>query len=170
MTRRTAMNRLDRMIARLTAQRACLAHCAALIADLPGPVLEIGYGKGRTYSFLTEVLPTREIFAFDRDGAPSTEWGPDADHFFAGDFGDTFARVLARTGAPAALAHADIGSENAARDARLAAWMSGALPPLIAAGGIIVSDRELKVAGGEALPLPADTGSWPYFIVRRPAP
>ena len=80
------MNRLDRMIARLTAQRTCLSYAATLIVDLAGPVLEIGFGKGRTYSFLREVLPEREIYAFDIDGAPDTDWGPDEAHFFAGDF------------------------------------------------------------------------------------
>ena len=94
------MNRLDRMIARLTAQRACLADAATLIADVPGPVLEIGFGKGRTYRFLREVLPAREIYAFDMDGAPDTDWGPDDAHFFAGD--DVEDRVAGR-GFPVAL-------------------------------------------------------------------
>jgi hypothetical protein len=160
------MNRLDRMIARLTAQRACLARAAALIADLPGPVLEIGFGKGRTYSFLREILPERAIYAFDIDGAPRTDWGPDEAHFFAGDFRETFPTVLARTGAPAALAHCDIGSEDAARDAALVAWMREALLPLLCAGAIVVADRDLDLAGAERLAVPGEAGDWPYFIFR----
>jgi hypothetical protein len=160
------MNRLDRMIARLTAQRACLAHAAALIADLPGPVLEIGFGKGRTYSFLHDVLPGREIYAFDIDGAPRTDWGPDAAHFFAGDFRETFPHVLDRTGAPAALAHCDIGSEDAARDAALVAWMREALPPLLCPGAIVVADRDLDLAGADRLTAPGEAGDWPYFMFR----
>jgi hypothetical protein len=160
------MNRLDRMIARLTAQRACLAHAAALISDLPGPVLEIGFGKGRTYSFLREILADREIYAFDIDGAPQTDWGPDAAHFFAGDFRETFPHVLDRTGAPAALAHCDIGSEDAARDAALVAWMREALPPLLAPGAIVVADRDLDLKGAERLTVPREAGDWPYFIFR----
>jgi len=160
------MNRLDRMIARLTAQRACLARAAGLIADRPGPVLEIGFGKGRTYSFLREVLPEREIFAFDIDGAPDTDWGPDEAHFFAGDFRDSFPGVLERTGAPAALAHCDIGSEDAGRDAALVAWMREALPPLLAPGAIVVADRDLALAGAERLARLADATDWPYYTFR----
>jgi len=160
------MNRLDLMIARLTTQRAYLAHAAELVAQRPGPVLEIGYGKGRTYSFLREVLPEREIFAFDIDGAPSVEWGPDAAHFFPGDFRETFAQVPARTGAPAALAHCDIGSEDAARDATLVAWMREALLPLIAPNAIVVADRDLQLAGAERLESPGEAGEWPYYLFR----
>jgi hypothetical protein len=160
------MNRLERMIARLTAQRACLARAAELIADLPGPVLEIGFGKGRTYSFLREALPGRAIYAFDIDGAPDTDWGPDAVHFFAGDFHDTFGQVLARTGAPAALAHCDIGSEDATRDAALVAWMREALPPLLAPGAIVVADRDLDLEAAERLTVPEEAGKWPYFMFR----
>ncbi|HUT50786.1 MAG TPA: class I SAM-dependent methyltransferase [Alphaproteobacteria bacterium] len=160
------MNRLDRMIARLTAQRACLAHAAALIAELPGPALEIGFGKGRTYSFLREILPAREIYAFDIDGAPDTDWGPDAAHFFAGDFRETFPKVLERTGAPAALVHCDIGSEDAARDAALVAWMHAALPPLLCAGAIVVADRDLDLNGAERLEMPSNALDWPYFVFR----
>ncbi|MDH3233986.1 MAG: hypothetical protein OEQ29_10705 [Alphaproteobacteria bacterium] len=161
------MNRLDRMIARLTAQRACLARAAELIADLPGPVLEIGFGKGRTYSFLREVLPLRQIYAFDMDGAPSTDWGPDEAHFFAGDFRETFGRVLATTGAPAALAHCDIGSEDAARDNALVAWMREALPPLLCSGAIVVADRDLDLDRAVRLEIPDTPGGWPYFMFRQ---
>lgn len=160
------MNRLDRMIARLVAQRACLGHAAGLISELPGPVLEIGFGKGRTYSFLREILPTRDIYAFDIDGAPQTDWGPDAAHFFAGDFRETFPTVLDRTGAPAALAHCDIGSEDAVRDAALVAWMRGALPPLLCSGAVVVADRDLALAGAERLTVPEGAGDWPYYIYR----
>ena len=161
------MNRLDRMIARLTAQRACLARAAELIADLPGPVLEIGFGMGRTYSFLREILPDREIYAFDIDGAPDTDWGPDAEHFFAGDFRESFAQVLERTGAPAALAHCDIGSEDAARDAELVAWMREALPRLLGDKAIVVSDRDLAPDTATSLETPENAGDWPYFMYRQ---
>ncbi len=50
----------------MTAQRDCLALAARLVADVPGPVLELGLGNGRTYDHLREILPGREIFVFDR--------------------------------------------------------------------------------------------------------
>ena len=58
------MSRLDSFIRRLEAQRACLEYAAGQIRDLPGPVLELGLGNGRTYDHLRELLPEREIFVF----------------------------------------------------------------------------------------------------------
>ena len=60
------MSRLDSMIGRLMAQRACLDWVASAIGGLPGPVLEIGLGNGRTYDHLRGRLPQREIHVFDR--------------------------------------------------------------------------------------------------------
>ncbi len=160
------MNRLDRMIARLTTQRACLSAGLALITDIPGPILEIGFGKGRTYDFLRHAAPAREIYAFDHDGAPHTGWGPDEEHFFAGDFRQAFALVPARARARAALAHCDIGSEDEASDAELARWMAGALPALMAPASIVVSDRLLAIAGAQPLDLPEEVSDFPYFMVR----
>ena len=51
------MSRLDSFIRRLEAQRACLALAAGRIGGLPGPVLELGLGNGRTYDHLRELLP-----------------------------------------------------------------------------------------------------------------
>jgi hypothetical protein len=60
------MSRLDSFIRRVQAQRACLDRAAELIADVPGPVLELGLGNGRTYDHLREQLPARRIFVFER--------------------------------------------------------------------------------------------------------
>ena len=50
------MSRLDSFIRRLQAQRACLDRAAELVRDLPGPVVEIGLGNGRTYDHLRRRL------------------------------------------------------------------------------------------------------------------
>ena len=76
------MSRLDSFIRRLEAQRACLDHAARAIAGLPGPVLELGLGNGRTYDHLRELLPEREIFVFERQLAAHPASMPDA---FASD-------------------------------------------------------------------------------------
>ena len=60
------MSRLDSFIRRMQGQRDCLNRAAELIAGIPGPVLELGLGNGRTYDHLKEILPDREIFVFDR--------------------------------------------------------------------------------------------------------
>ena len=59
------MSRLDSMIRRLMAQRACLDAVTEMIRTLPGPILEIGLGNGRTYDHLRKRLPERSIFVFD---------------------------------------------------------------------------------------------------------
>ena len=160
--------RIDRMIARLITQRACLRFAATAIAERPGPVFEIGLGKGRTYDLMRSLLPDREIFAFDKEVHALADCTPDADHLIVGDFRETFADVPARIGAKAVLAHADIGTDDPARDVELVAWLRDRLPPLLAPGCIVLCDRELTPAGAETLPLPDDVADWPYFIYRMP--
>jgi hypothetical protein len=63
---RFTMTRLDSFIRRIRAQRACLNRAADLIKGVPGPVLELGLGNGRTYDHLRELMPERQIYAFDR--------------------------------------------------------------------------------------------------------
>jgi hypothetical protein len=60
------VSRLDSFIRRMQAQRDCLNVAAALIADVPGAVFDLGLGNGRTFDYLREILPDREIFVFDR--------------------------------------------------------------------------------------------------------
>jgi hypothetical protein len=83
------MSRLDSAIRRLQAQRACLDHVCGLIADLPGPVLEVGLGNGRTYDHLRQSLPGRPIYAFDRQVAAHPDCVPAAPFLLLGDFRDT---------------------------------------------------------------------------------
>mgnify|MGYP001354323129 CR=1 FL=1 len=42
------MSRLDSFIARMKAQRDCLNFLKPAIEALPGPILEVGLGNGRT--------------------------------------------------------------------------------------------------------------------------
>ncbi|WP_292240356.1 class I SAM-dependent methyltransferase [Mesorhizobium sp.] len=112
-------SRLDRMIARLTTQRRALERAAEETRDLPGPVLEIGLGKGRTYSHLRKLFPDRRIIAFDRDLHAPADAAPAGADLVLGDFRETLSALSGC--APAALAHADFGSED--RDtARPAGW------------------------------------------------
>ena len=165
------MNRLERMIARLVTQRACIAEAAGLIGNVDGPVLEIGLGKGRTYSHLREIFPNREIFVFDRDIHASPDCVPDGDHLLLGDFRDTLSGVLDRIGRHAALAHADIGTEVPSADEALAQAIAGRLVTLVAPGGVVLTDREMRADGLSPLPLPEVSlpegiGPWPYFMYR----
>lgn len=161
------MSRLDSFIRRLEAQRACLGLAAERIRDLPGPVLELGLGNGRTYDHLRALLPTREIFVFEREIRAHPDCIPDAEHLILGDVRATLAQ--ARLPAPAALAHTDVGTGDAARNAELAAWLAGVLPPLLAPGAWVVADQPLPAPA--LLPQAPPPGIAPdrYFLYRREA-
>ena len=168
------MSRLDSAIRRLEAQRACLDRAAALIEDVPGPVLELGLGNGRTYDHLRERLPGREIFAFDRQVAAHPDCVPDATHLILGDFRETLPAARPRL-APAALIHADFGSGDRAATRDLATVVAGAVDVLIAAGGIVASDQPLHREPGWAgrftrLDLPDGIAENRYFLYRRHGP
>lgn len=161
-----ATNRLESMIRRLTAQRNCLALAIELIAEMPGPVLEFGLGKGRTYDFLRNRLPDRCIFAFDRDIHCPPDCLPAPDRLFLGDFRVTLPEALGRIGTPAALAHFDVGSEDLAADARLVAWLAPAAAPLLRPGAVVVSDRAMAVPVWRAQSLAPGTGDGNHFVYR----
>ena len=158
-------NRLDRMIMRLTAQRNCLIQALELVAALPGPFLEFGLGKGRTYDFLRSRVNGRRIVAFDRDIHCPPDCVPADGDLLLGDFRDTVPGALARIGEAAALLHFDIGGEDPAVDSALAAWLSTAADPLVRAGGVVVSDRAMANPRWRALP-PPDGSDGSHFIYR----
>ena len=79
------MSRLDTFIRRLQAQRLCLDVLAERLQGLPGPVLELGLGNGRTYDHLRERFPGRAIFVFDRQVAAHPDCIPPAEQLRLGD-------------------------------------------------------------------------------------
>jgi SAM-dependent methyltransferase len=162
------MSRLDSVIRRLQAQRACLQRAAEMIHGLPGPVLELGLGNGRTYDHLRRTLPDREIFVFEREVAADPGCLPDAGHLLLGDIHDTLPAAAARFGATVALVHSDLGTGDAELNARLAAFVAARLPDLLRPGGVVISDRDVGPADAEALPLPAGIEPGRYFMRRAP--
>ena len=160
------MSRLDSFIRRLEAQRDCLSQAARLVGEIPGPVLELGLGNGRTYDHLRALLPGRPIFVFDRQIAAHPNCVPDATHMILGDIRDTLPRAGDRVGEAAALAHCDMGTGDEAQNATLAAFMAEYLPPLMARGGIVVSDQEIAMRGTDVLPPPFGVKVGRYFMRR----
>ena len=158
------MSRLDSFIRRLETQRDCLDRAARLVAGLSGPALEVGLGNGRTYDHLRQLCPGREIFVFDRRIAAHPDCVPDAGHMLLGDFAVTMPGAGAHIGAPAALANVDIGSGDAAASRALAERMAGWLAPLLAAGGVVVSDQLMAAPDWRALPLPGGVAEGRYFM------
>jgi hypothetical protein len=163
------MSRLDTNIDRLIAQRACLDALVDALAEVPGPVVELGLGNGRTFDHLRERLPQREIFVFERQPAAHPDCRPERDHLIVGDFFDTLPGALAQLPGPAALVHADIGTGDRARNARLARWLAGAIPPLLAAGGYVAADQPLEDPRLAPLPLPSGVPTGRYHLYRRGA-
>ena len=164
------MSRLDSFIRRALAQRDCLGDAARQIADLPGPVIELGLGNGRTYDHLRTVLPAREIFVFDRQVMAHPDCVPDARHFFLGDFHATLPGAMTRLGAPVALLHGDIGSGNVAKTAVLATWLAPVIRRLLTPGAVVVCDQPLLDAGLQALETPLSVQAERYFMYRARSP
>tara|TARA_B100001123_G_scaffold345842_1_gene393931 strand:+ start:1288 stop:1791 length:504 start_codon:yes stop_codon:yes gene_type:complete len=160
------MSRLDSFIRRVLAQRDCLSAAATMIDNLPGPILELGLGNGRTYDHLRECLPDREIFVFDRQVAAHPKCIPDEKHMIIGDIRRTLPGILAKIGAPAVLTHCDIGTGDKNASLELAEWLGGALKPLLAPGAIVVSDQKILVPGWIPLPLPSGVPNDRYFMAR----
>ena len=160
------MSRLDSFIRRLEAQRACLEQAVALVRDLSGPICELGLGNGRTYDHLRQLCPDRQIFVFERQVAAHPDCVPDPAHLLLGDIHETLPRAVARFGRSVPMVHSDMGTGDAASNAGLAAFISGQLSRLLMAGGVVISDQALALAGAEALDLPAGVSPGRYFLYR----
>jgi S-adenosyl-L-methionine methyltransferase len=162
------MSRLDSMIARLSAQRLCLAHTFELIKDVPGVIFEVGLGNGRTYSHLREHLSGREIYVFDRAINAHLDSRPDADHAFLGQIEDTLPVALARFSKAIAFVHADIGDGTPEYGKHMSAVLSAALPSHMASGTVIACDQELTLPQAAILTVPGLADLRRYFMYRWP--
>lgn len=152
------------MIARLTAQRIHIDDAVQQVADVRGPVLEIGLGKGRTYDHLRRRLRDRDVFVFDGSVHAPAEATPPKRYLILGDFRETLPAAVDAL-EPAALIHADIGSADREADSALAADLAPTLARLLAPDGLLIGDRRIPAAALE--PLPAPDTPWPYYRYRR---
>ena len=158
------MSRLDSVIRRLTAQRECINYAANLIHDIPGPVLEIGLGNGRTFDHLRECLPDREIFAFDRAIGAHPTCIPDAHNMIVGEIRETLPFCGPRIGEKAALAHVDLGQGDPTMTLSIDAWLSPMIVKLMTHNGIILSNQALTLEGYKELPVPEGTPAGRYWL------
>lgn len=160
------MSRLDSFIRRLQAQRACLDHAVELVRGLPGPVLELGLGNGRTYDHLRERLPGRDIYVCDRQVAAHPDCIPPPQFLILGDVRDTLPQAASRIGATVALVHADLGSGDEAASRRQAAELAPLIADLLQSGGIVVSDQAMSIARLRPLALPEGVKPGRYYLYR----
>jgi len=160
-------SRLDLFVDRMVSQRACLDHAARRIADLPGPVFELGLGNGRTYHHMCHIMPGRDIFVFERAIASHPDSTPPDERVLLGDVYDTLPAALDRFGATAALIHADLGGHDAARNDIFARNISPHVEPLLAVGGLMVASDRMYFEGLVEQPLPEGAVPGRCFIYRR---
>lgn len=160
------MSRLDSFIRRMMAQRACLDRAADLIKDVPGPLLELGLGNGRTYDHMRELMPRREIYVFEREVAAHPDCVPPADYLILGDARETLPMMWDRLSHSAALAHIDMGTGDSAANQRLAGELAPLLAPLMRSGAIVASEPALDLPGWFALPLPIGVREDRYHLYR----
>ena len=160
------MSRLDSFIRRMSAQRACLDAVALAVADMPGCVLELGLGNGRTYDHLRERLPQWDIYVFDQRIAAHPDCIPDQDHLFLGDVLEQLPVAAARLGRSAALIHCDMGSGRSAQDAALAAQLAPLLGAIALPGCLVLSDQAFATSGWSSEALPEGVSPGRYFIYR----
>lgn len=160
------MSRLDSFIARMTAQRDCLNALKPAVDGLPGPILEVGLGNGRTYDHLRELFPGRDIYVFERQVAAHFSSIPPDDRLFLGEAREAFDRAARQLGAKAALIHTDLGIGVAEDTAATGEWLGPGLDRLVRDGGYVLSNQPLEVARWERQPLPPSVPAERYFLYR----
>jgi hypothetical protein len=163
--------RLERFIARVVGQRACIDAAAAATAQLPGSVWEVGLGNGRTFDHLRDRFAGRAIVVFDRQVASHPDCIPPADILRLGDFVDTVPTEARRSAGAVAVIHADVGSGDIDASRSLGRWLAPLFAQALVPGGYLVGDQPMVDALLEPLAL-ADIGAGDlaadtYFIYRK---
>ena len=161
------MSRLDSFIRRLEAQRAVLNHAAALIAEIDGPILELGLGNGRTYDHLRELFADRDIFVCERHVAAHPDCIPPDHLLLLGDMFETLPAARDKLAGGVALAHFDAGTGDAAGNLRLAAGLRPLILPLLRAGAVLATQQAMDGPGLETLPLPEGVQEGRYYLYQR---
>lgn len=160
------MTRLDSFIRRLTAQRACLDAAINLVGDQPGTVLELGLGNGRSFDHLRARMPGRRIVVVERDPKPHPACMPAPSDLLVGTFEEILPRAPELLPADLVLVHADIGTGDDVRNARLAEKVAGYLQVFLPTGCIVVSDQALTTACLQTLPTPEGVEEDRYHLYR----
>ncbi|HTE79253.1 MAG TPA: class I SAM-dependent methyltransferase [Reyranella sp.] len=160
------MSRLDSFIARMQAQRDCLNFLKCAVDALPGPILEVGLGNGRTYDHLRDLFPGRDIHVFERQVAAHPDCIPPADRLFLGEARGSLGHAAHQLGPTAALIHTDLGTGDHAANMAMGQWLGPALDALAARGGYILANQALDVARWQRQPEPPGVPKDRYFLYR----
>jgi hypothetical protein len=160
------MSRLDSFIARMQAQRDCLNFLRTAVDAMPGPILEVGLGNGRTYDHLRELFPDRDIHVFERQVAAHPDCIPPADRLFLGEARESIRHAAQQLGQTAALIHTDLGTGDHAANMAMGQWLGPALDALAAREGYILANQALDVARWQRQPEPPGVPKDRYFLYR----
>jgi S-adenosyl-L-methionine methyltransferase len=160
------MSRLDSFIARMQAQRDCLNFLKPVIDAVPGPILEVGLGNGRTYDHLRDLFPGRDIYVFERKVAAHPDCIPPDDRLFLGEARDAIPRAARQLGAVAALIHTDLGTGDHDANVEMGKWLGPALDTLATKGGWILANQPLAVARWHRQPAPPGVPKDRYFLYK----
>jgi hypothetical protein len=158
------MSRLDSFIARMQAQRDCLNFLRPAVDRLPGPILEVGLGNGRTYDHLRDLFPGRDIYVFERQVAAHPDCIPPDDRLFLGEARDALPRAARALGATAALIHTDLGTGDHAANMAMATWLGPALDALAGPGGYVLANQALSVPRWQLQPEPPGVPKGRYYL------
>lgn len=158
------MSRLESFIRRMSAQRDILDDLAGRLDGLDGPILEFGFGNGRTYDHLRERCPGRRVIVFESVLVPDLPLLPPPEDLVLGDLRETASRFADGS---AALIHADIETGLADVDAGLAAWLPALVARLLVPGGYAASGAPLSDSRLAAFPLPPGIVPGRYHAVQR---
>ena len=163
------MSRLDSFIRRMQAQREILNQTSEKVKDLPGPILEIGLGNGRTYDHLRELMPEREIFVFDRAVNAHPSCIPEDKYLLLGEVEETLANCSDKIEEQAVLIHSDIGVGDPVDNVNISRWLSPLIDERTAAQGIVVCNMVLTLPNFDELPLPDGIKPGRYFVYQKRA-
>ena len=162
----STVSRLDSFIRRMSAQRILLDRAGELIADIEGPVVDLGIGAGRTFDHLCSLFPDRDVFAFDNFVQAAVGFLPPPERMVIGDIRDTLPHALPRLSARAALVHNDLGSADAVGNAATAAWLAPAIEAVARPDAIVVTSFPIPFTAWESLPLPPGVKPGRYHLIR----
>ena len=160
-------SRLDIYIDQVVSKRACLNKAADLVAEMDGPVFELGLGNGRSYNHMCSLLPVNDIFVFEEVAPAHPVVTPPDAQLILGDVFDTMPRTLARFGATARLVHVDLGGHDQVKNDQFARAISPLVEPLLARGAVMVSSHQMYFDAARAIDLPVDAVAGRTFLYQK---
>ena len=162
------MSRLDSMIRRLEAQRACFEAVETEINERNGTILELGLGNGRTYDHLCSLFPDHQIYVFDRILMAHPDCQPATNKLYIGEFAETLVAAATKLSQSAVLIHADIGSSDPNETDRTTLILADLLPPLMQPKGLVIADQPILHPHLAPIELPRCVPAGRYCMYRGP--